>query len=54
MKRIHVLTQFPVVINNMTVDANHPMDIWNEEILESVEVKALLEQNKIEVLDDKL
>lgn len=54
MKQIRVLTPFPVVINNMTVDADHPMDVWNDEILESSEVKALLEQNKIEVLDNNL
>jgi hypothetical protein len=52
VKKIRVLTQFPVVINSMTVDADHPMDVWNDEILESGEVKALLEQNKIEILDD--
>jgi hypothetical protein len=52
VKKIRVLTPFPVVINNMTVDAAHPMDVWNEEVLESGEVKALLAQNKIEVLDD--
>ena len=52
MKQIRALTNYPVVINSMTVDAGHPMDVWNEEILESLEVKALLEQKKIEVVDD--
>jgi hypothetical protein len=52
MKRIRVLTEFPVVINKMTVDPAHPMEVWNEEMLESDEVKALLRQNKIEIVDD--
>lgn len=52
MKRIRVLTEFPVVINKMTVDRGHPMEVWNEEILESDEVKALLREKKIEIVDD--
>jgi hypothetical protein len=51
MKKIRVLTENPVVIGAMTVARDHPMDIWNEEILKSPEVKALLEQKKIEIVD---
>jgi hypothetical protein len=52
MKKIRVLTEYPVVINKMTVDRGHPMDVWNEEILESEEVKVLLRKNEIEIVDD--
>ena len=49
---IRVLVDYSVVINKMTVDAAHPMDIWNEEILNSQEVKDLLREKKIEIVDD--
>jgi hypothetical protein len=52
MKKIRVLVDYPVVINKMTVDAAHPMDIWNEEILNSQDVKDLLKEKKIEIVDD--
>jgi hypothetical protein len=52
MKRIRVLTEFPVVINKLTVDRDHPMDVWNEELLKSQEVRALLEARTIEIVDD--
>lgn len=51
MKRIRA-TDGPVIINNMTIDRDHPMDVWNEEILDSQEVRDLLNSNKIEILDD--
>jgi hypothetical protein len=36
----------------MTIDPNHPMNVWNVEILESAEVKQLLKEKKIEIISD--
>lgn len=52
MKKIRALTDEPVVINNMTIDRDHPMEVWNEEILQLEGVKKLLREGKIEILDD--
>ena len=52
MKQIRSLTNQPVVINNITIDPDHPMKVWNEEILESAEVKQLLKDEKIEIIND--
>lgn len=52
MKKIRALTDEPVVINNMTIDRDHPMEVWNEEILQLEGVKKLLKEGKIEILDD--
>ena len=52
MKQIRALTNEPVVINKMTIDRDHPMDVWNEEILQSEDVKASLDARKIEIIDD--
>jgi hypothetical protein len=51
MKKIRALTDSPVVINKMTIDRDHPMDVWNEEILKWEDVKQLLEEKKIEIVD---
>jgi hypothetical protein len=54
MKKIRALTDKIIVINSMTIDRGHPMDVWNEEILDSQEVKELLNSKKIEIVDDSL
>ena len=51
MKRIIALTDSPVVINSMTIDRAHPMDVWNEEILQSAIVKDLKATGKIAIID---
>ncbi len=42
-----------VVINNMTVSAGQEIPVFDEKILESPEVKQLLQEGKIEIIDDE-
>ena len=51
MKKIIALTASPVVVNSMTIDRAHPMDVWNEEILQSEIVKNLLATGKIAIIE---
>ncbi len=53
MKQIrNLLTNEPVVINNITLNPDQTMDVWNEEILETAEVKQLLEKKMIKIISD--
>ena len=53
MKRIRLLVNEPLVIGNLTLAFGHPAEVWNKEILESDEVKTLLKQGKIEIIDEE-
>jgi hypothetical protein len=53
MKWIRALTDKPEVIRNMTIPVgDQPTEVWNEEILQQEDVKALLAAGKIEIIDD--
>ena len=53
MKKIRLLVDEPLVIGNLTLAFGHPAEVWNEDILESDEVKALIKQEKIEIIDEE-
>jgi len=53
MKKIRVLTDHVLVLNKMTVARGQEIEVWNEEILESNEVKQALQMKQIEILDER-
>ena len=53
MKKIRVLTDHVLVLNKMTVARGQEIEVWNEEVLESAEVKNALQAKQIEILDER-
>lgn len=53
MKKIRVLTDHVLVLNKMTVARGQEIEVWNEEVLESDEVKNALQAKQIEILDER-
>lgn len=52
MKKIRVLTEHVLVLNKMTVARGQEIEVWNEEVLESEEVKQALLAKQIEILNE--
>lgn len=52
MKKIRVLTDHVLVINKMTVARGQEIEIWNEEVLKSDEVRHALETRQIEIIEE--
>jgi hypothetical protein len=53
MKKIRVLTNHVLILNKMTVAKGQEIEVWNEEVLESNEVKNALQAKQVEILDDR-
>jgi len=52
MKKIRVLTDHVLVLNKMTLNKGQEIEVWNEEVLESIEVKNALQAKQIEIVED--
>ena len=52
MKKIRVLIDHVLVLNKMTVSKGQEIPVWNEEILETDEVKNAVQAKQIEIVED--
>jgi hypothetical protein len=53
MKKIRVLTDHVLVLNKMTVSRGQEIEVWNDDVLNSDEVKRAMETKQIEIIDER-